>query len=154
MHVLAAALGLSLLIAQSALTYSIVKYLGVAYLIYLGIRMLTSRVASSQLPMLQRAGAYKALRDGIIVEVLNVKTAMFFLAFIPHFVSTKHALAPQFIMLGTIYVLLNSMVDLIAVGAASCFVASGTAKAAKERLLSRLSGAIMLTLGILVAIAN
>lgn len=153
-HVLAAALGLSLLIAQSAVAYAIVKYLGAAYLIYLGIRMLASRVGTSERPAMQRAGARQALRDGIIVEVLNVKTAMFFLAFIPQFVSTQHALAPQFILLGTICVLLNSTVDLIAVVAASRFVTSGTAKAAKERLLSRLSGATMLTLGVLVAIAN
>lgn len=153
-HVLAAALGLSLLIAQSAVAYSIAKYLGAAYLIYLGIRMLASKAGTSEMPVIQRADARKALRDGIIVEVLNVKTAMFFLAFIPQFVSTKHAMAPQFILLGTICVLLNSTVDLIAVVAASSFVTSGTAKAARERLLSRLSGATMLTLGILVAIAN
>jgi threonine/homoserine/homoserine lactone efflux protein len=153
-HVLAAALGLSLLIAQSAVAYSIVKYLGAAYLIYLGIRMLASKAGTSEMPAIQRAGARKALRDGIIVEVLNVKTAMFFLAFIPHFVTTKQAMAPQFILLGTICVVLNSTVDLIAVVAASSFVTSGTAKAAKERLLSRLSGATMLTLGILVVIAN
>jgi threonine/homoserine/homoserine lactone efflux protein len=153
-HVLAAALGLSLLIAESAIAYSIVKYLGAAYLIYLGIRMLASKAETSDRPATQRAGARKALRDGIIVEALNVKTAMFFLAFIPQFVSTEHALPPQFILLGSICVVLNSTVDLIAVFAASHFVASGTAREARERLLSRLSGATMLTLGILVSIAN
>lgn len=153
-HVLAAALGLSLLIAQSALAYSIVKYLGAAYLIYLGVKILASRASSTELPTLQRAGARKALRDGIIVEVLNVKTAMFFLAFIPQFVSAENALAPQFILLGTICVVLNSTVDLLAVVAASRFVASGAAKAARERLLSRVSGVTMLCLGIFVAIAN
>lgn len=153
-HVLAAALGLSLLIAQSALAYSIVKYLGAAYLVYLGVKILASRASSGELPTLQRAGARKALRDGIIVEVLNVKTAMFFLAFIPQFVSTEYALAPQFLLLGTICVVLNSTVDLLAVVAASRFVASGAAKAARERLLSRVSGVTMLCLGVSLAIAN
>ncbi|EEG10167.1 LysE family translocator [Pseudogulbenkiania ferrooxidans] len=153
-HVLAGALGLSLLIAQSAWAYAVVKYLGAAYLMYLGIRLLASRAASPEAPLVQRAGAGKALRDGIIVEVFNVKTALFFLAFIPQFVSARQPLAPQFILYGTLCVLLNSLVDLIAVAAASRILASGTAKAAKARLLSRLSGATMLTLGVLVAVAN
>ena len=153
-HVLAATLGLSLLFAQSALAYSIVKYLGAAYLIYLGIKILASRAQSTELPAIQRAGAGKALRDGIIVEALNVKTAMFFLAFIPQFISTQHAVVPQFIVLGTICVALNTAVDLLAVVAASRFVASGTARAARERLLSRISGGTMLSLGMIVAIAK
>ena len=153
-HVLAAALGLSLLIAQSALAYALVQYLGAAYLLYLGIRLLTARADSAPLPALQRAGAGKALRDGAIVEVLNVKTAMFFLAFIPQFVSTQQALAPQFILLGSICVLLNTAVDLIAVAAASRFVASGASRAGRARWLSRLSGTTMLVLGVMVALAQ
>lgn len=153
-HVLAAALGLSLLIAQSALAYALVQYLGAAYLLYLGIRLLTARTDSATLPALPRAGAGKALRDGAIVEVLNVKTAMFFLAFIPQFVSTQQALAPQFILLGSICVLLNTAVDLIAVAAASRFVASGASRAGRARWLSRLSGATMLALGVMVALAQ
>lgn len=153
-HVLAAALGLSLLIAQSALAYALVQYLGAAYLLYLGIRLLTARADSATLPALQRAGAGKALRDGAIVEVLNVKTAMFFLAFIPQFVSTQQALAPQFILLGSICVLLNTAVDLIAVAAASRFVASGASRAGRARWLSRLSGTTMLALGVMVALAQ
>jgi threonine/homoserine/homoserine lactone efflux protein len=153
-HVVAAALGLSLLIAQSAFSFSIVKYLGAAYLIYLGMRMLASREQSTQLTPLQRAGMRIALRDGMIVEALNVKTAMFFLAFIPQFVSADHALIPQFIVLGTTCVVLNTTVDLFAVVAASSFVSSGTVRAARERLLRRVSGVTMLCLGCYVAFAK
>ncbi|WP_148254775.1 LysE family translocator [Aidingimonas lacisalsi] len=153
-HVLAAALGLSLLIAQSAMAFAVVKYLGAAYLVFLGIKLIFSRPAASESPTVKRSGPAKALRDGIIVETLNVKTAMFFLAFIPQFVSAQQAMAPQFILLGSICVLLNSTVDLIAVFAASRIVGSGVAKAARERLLSRLSGATLMTLGLLMAVAN
>ncbi|MDV6319840.1 LysE family translocator [Chromohalobacter sp. HP20-39] len=153
-HVLAAALGLSVLIAQSAMAFTVLKYLGAAYLVYLGIKTILSRPEASGSPAIKRAGPAKALRDGIIVETLNVKTAMFFLAFIPQFVSVQQAMAPQFILLGSICVLLNSTVDLIAVFAASRIVSTGVAKAAKERLLCRLSGTTMMTLGVLVAIAN
>lgn len=153
-HVLAAALGLSLLIARSAVAYSIVKYLGAAYLIYLGIKILASRASATDLPKVQRAGASRAFRDGIVVEVLNVKTAIFFLAFIPQFVSAERALAPQFILLGSICVVLNTTVDLLAVVAANRFVSSSAAKATRERLLLRLSGVTMLCLGIFVGLAN
>lgn len=153
-HVIAAALGLSLLVAQSAMVFAVVKYLGAAYLVYLGIKIILSKPEAVRTPVVRRAGPAKALRDGIIVETLNVKTAMFFLAFIPQFVSTQQAMAPQFILLGSICVLLNSTVDLIAVFSASRIVGSGVAKAAREHLLSRLSGVTLMTLGILMAITN
>lgn len=153
-HVLAAALGLSLLITRSALAFALLKYLGAAYLVYLGIRTLRARAADPAAPVLVRAGVRKAWRDGIAVEVLNVKTAMFILAFIPQFIAPAHAVAPQFILLGSLCVLLNTTVDLVVVFATSRIIASGTAKAARQRLFSRLSGSTLLLLGVLVAVAN
>jgi threonine/homoserine/homoserine lactone efflux protein len=153
-HVLAAALGLSLIVARSAIAFSIIKYLGAAYLIYLGIVTLASRSAPAELPTLQRLGARRALRDGIVVEALNVKTAMFFLAFIPQFVSTHHALAPQFVVLGVICVALNTSADVLAVLLADRFVTTGAARRARERLLSRVSGTTMLCLGCFLALAR
>lgn len=153
-HVFAAALGLSMLIAQSALAYAVVKYVGAAYLVYLGIRTLTSKVPTGGPSAPLQTGVYKAFRDGIIVETLNVKTAMFFLAFIPQFLSADRALAPQFIVLGTTCIALNSAADIVAVLAAHRVIASGTARVAKQRLMTRLSGATMLALGVVVAIAN
>jgi threonine/homoserine/homoserine lactone efflux protein len=153
-HVLAAALGLSLIVARSAIAFSIIKYLGAAYLIYLGIVTLASRSTPAELPALPRLGAAKALRDGIVVEALNVKTAMFFVAFIPQFVSAHHALAPQFVVLGTICVALNTSADVLAVLLADRFVASGAARRARERLMSRVSGTTMLCLGCYLALAK
>lgn len=153
-HVLAAALGLSLLITRSALAFALLQYLGAAYLVYLGVRTLLARPADPAAPVPGRAGVRKAWRDGIVVEMLNVKTAMFILAFIPQFISPAHAVAPQFILLGSLCVLLNTSVDLVVVFAASRLVASGTAKAARQRLFSRLSGSTLLLLGLLVAVAN
>jgi threonine/homoserine/homoserine lactone efflux protein len=149
-HVVLSALGLSLLIAESSVLYSAIKYLGAAYLLYLGLKILLARPQATDVPRLARAGAKKAFRDGIVVEALNVKTAMFFIAFIPQFVSPAHAFAPQFILLGSICVLLNTSADLVAVFAASRFLASD-AKARRERLLSRVSGVVMIALGLFVA---
>ncbi|HEX7787633.1 MAG TPA: LysE family translocator, partial [Methylomirabilota bacterium] len=85
-HILAAAVGLSALLAASATAFSVVKYLGAAYLIYIGVRRLLDR----RPPAAVGAGAPRRLRrafvDGVIVNVLNPKTALFFLAFLPQFV--------------------------------------------------------------------
>jgi threonine/homoserine/homoserine lactone efflux protein len=153
-HVLAAVCGLSLLITQSALAFSVIKGIGAAYLIFLGLKMLLARPSSAEVPVVSRPGAGKALRDGILVEALNVKTAIFFLAFIPQFIDLTHAVVPQFILLGAICVALNTAVDFLAVLAAHRLVASGTVKAARERLLTRASGVTMLGLGACVALAK
>jgi threonine/homoserine/homoserine lactone efflux protein len=153
-HVLAAALGLSLIIARSAAAFSTVKYLGAAYLIYLGVRTLASGASPAQVPAIRRSGPAKALRDGIVVETLNVKTALFFLAFIPQFVAPERALAPQFILLGAICVILNTGADVLAVTLAHNFASSRAARSARERLLSRMSGITMLGLGLYVGLSR
>jgi threonine/homoserine/homoserine lactone efflux protein len=150
-HVIALAFGLSAVLAQSALAFSVVKYLGAAYLIYLGIRLLRTRQPASALPEANRSGEVSAFRDGIVVEALNVKTAIFFLAFLPQFVSVSEALAPQLVLLGSVCVFLNTLVDVIAVFGASRFLRSSPARAARERLLTRASGFTMVGLGIYLA---
>ena len=153
-HVVAAACGLSLLLAQSALAFSIVKYLGAAYLIYLGAKMLLARSSTPALPEVRRQGMRNAFRDGVVVEALNVKTAMFFLAFIPQFIDPAQPVAAQFIVLGSICVALNTLADLGAVFLAHRLLESGGIRAAREKWLTRASGATMLGLGAYVALAK
>ena len=147
-HVVAAAVGLSALLAQSAIAFAIVKYVGAAYLIYLGIRLLLSQRTDHELPTVARQGTASAFREGIVVEALNVKTAIFFLAFLPQFVSASAPLAPQLLLLGTICVILNTTADVVAVLAASRLLRSNAARATRERVLSRISGSAMIGLGI------
>jgi threonine/homoserine/homoserine lactone efflux protein len=154
LHVLAAAAGLSALLAQSALAFSVVKYLGAAYLGCLGLRLLLSSKPLGELREVTPQGARRALREGVMVEALNVKTAVFFLAFLPQFVSVGEPLAPQLLLLGSICVFFNTAVDVIAVLAASRFLESGAARAARERLLNRISGSTMVGLGAYLATAN
>ncbi|MDN4592029.1 RhtB family transporter [Xenophilus aerolatus] len=154
-HVLAAALGLSLLIAQSALAFSLVKYIGAAYLIYLGIRMLMRRDAVDQPSTdVKPQGPKRALLEGVVVEILNVKTALFFLAFLPQFVSSTAPLIPQLVTLGSICVALNTLVDVFAVLAAHRLLRSGVARAARARVLRRISGVTMIGLGTFLAFAR
>lgn len=111
-HVLAATLGLSAILVSSALAFSIVKYLGAAYLIYLGVRRLLSREPEDQTAGLQRQSLKRIFRQGVLVAVLNPKTALFFFAFLPQFVDpSKGAFAPQLLILGCIFVLMAIVTD-------------------------------------------
>ena len=154
LHVVAAALGLSLIIAQSAFAFSIVKYVGAAYLVYLGLRLLLRKSASARVDTMASVGAGRALLEGIIVEALNVKTALFFLAFLPQFALPGEPLVPQLVMLGSICVALNTLVDIVAVLAADRMLKSSVARDARAKLLTCVSGCTMLGLGAYLALAR
>ena len=154
LHVLAAAVGLSLVVAQSAVAFSVVKYVGAAYLVYLGIRMLLRKEQALTVEAVAAQGVRGALFEGIVVEALNVKTALFFLAFLPQFTSTSAPLVPQLVLLGSICVALNTLVDVAAVFAAHRLLKSGAARAARARMMTRVSGVTMLGLGAFLALAR
>ena len=154
LHVIAAALGLSLIVAQSAVAFNIVKYVGAAYLVYLGIRLLMRKDDALKVEGVKAQGARRALLEGIFVEALNVKTALFFLAFLPQFTAVDQPLAPQLVLLGSICVALNTLVDVVAVFAADRLLKSSAARAARARMLTRTSGVTMLALGAYLAFAR
>jgi threonine/homoserine/homoserine lactone efflux protein len=89
-HTAMATVGLSAVLMTSALAFSLVKYAGAAYLIYLGIRALMERRADLQLSSTRRVDASIAYRQAVLAEMLNPKTALFFLAFLPQFVHAEH----------------------------------------------------------------
>jgi threonine/homoserine/homoserine lactone efflux protein len=154
LHVLAAALGLSLIVAQSATAFNLVKYVGAAYLIYQGLRLLMRKDQALATESVASQGARRALFEGVVVEMLNVKTALFFLAFLPQFVAPGEPLVPQVVLLGSICVALNTLVDVIAVFAAGRLLRSSTARAARARFLTRASGVTMVGLGAYLALAR
>jgi threonine/homoserine/homoserine lactone efflux protein len=111
-HIAAATVGLSALLASSALAFDVVRYLGAAYLIAVGIRRLAG-LEQEQRPHLRRARDLGRLyRQGIVVNVLNPKTALFFLAFLPQFVdSTRGAAWAQILLLGLLFAALGFLSD-------------------------------------------
>src|SRR5712672_2240947 len=114
-HVFAAALGISAILAASAVAFHTVKYAGAAYLVWLGIRMIRSRNSELLLTASQPASS-GAFRQGILTEVLNPKTALFFLSFIPQFIAPEHGhVFLQFVFLGALSVFLNTAADLLVV---------------------------------------
>src|SRR5262249_55946263 len=111
-HVFAGAVGISALVMASAEAFTVLKFCGALYLIWLGSK--TWRDARIQDPAdVCAAGASRAFREGIVVEALNPKTAASFLAFLPQFVDPTHNVAVQFISYGLISVVLNTSADVI-----------------------------------------
>jgi len=153
LHVGAAALGLSVLLAQSAVAFSLVKYIGAAYLVYLGIRLLLSAAAEVKVEA-RPTGPRRALMEGILVEALNVKTALFFLAFLPQFLVEGASTAAQLVVMGTVCVLLNTLVDVAAVAGAARLVASEASGRRRAGLLNKASGATLVGLGLYVAVSK
>jgi threonine/homoserine/homoserine lactone efflux protein len=154
LHVAAAATGLSLLVAQSAMAFTVIKVLGAVYLVYLGLRLLLQKDVDAPAVSVPAQGPRRALVEGIVVEALNVKTALFFLAFLPQFVQAAEPVVPQLVLLGTVCVVLNTLVDVIAVLGSARLLASSTARVARARLLRRASGATMVALGTLLAFSR
>lgn len=97
-HTLAAVLGISAILMTSALAFSALKYLGAAYLVWIGLRMLLSREQQRQPTATRGMGVAAAFRQGMLTNVLNPKVALFYLAFLPQFVSMRAA-HPQLALL-------------------------------------------------------
>lgn len=111
-HVVAAALGISALLMSSALAFMIVKYLGAAYLIYLGISTLFSKTKTEVDTKFQAQPLRKIFTQGIIVNVLNPKTALFFFAFIPQFVNANRgSITLQIVFLGATFIIMAILTD-------------------------------------------
>jgi len=152
-HVMAAAAGVSVVLARSALAFATVKYAGAAYLCFLGIRMiLDARKAERSLPAEAGVPARNPFWQGIATEVLNPKTALFFLSFIPQFVDRRSGhVFWQFLMLGTISVTLNTTADLIVTMFAGPLGNRIRSSARFRRTQRTATGAIMIGLGTYLA---
>jgi threonine/homoserine/homoserine lactone efflux protein len=153
LHVLGGALGVSALIMASAEAFTVLKIAGAVYLIWLGLK--TWREARIAEPVkVQTTGARRALREGIVVEALNPKTAAFFLAFIPQFVDPSANVAAQFAALGLISVTFNTTVDLIVTHWAAKARAGLATRPSLIARMRQASGAVMCGLGATLLVAR
>lgn len=114
-HVAAAAIGLSYVIAQSAVAFAVIRYAGAAYLIFLGVRTLLRRDAeSAEVQPVRPGGVRRAYLEGVLVNVLNPKVALFFLAFLPHFVDRSAGSVPlQTFVLGLVMATIGMTSNLL-----------------------------------------
>jgi threonine/homoserine/homoserine lactone efflux protein len=154
-HVVAAAAGLSILFHLVPTLYLVVKLAGAAYLIYLGFRMI--RAARSQDPVSEalppQKSSGRAFVESMLVEVLNPKTAIFFLAFLPQFIDAAAAFPVwlQFVILGTVVNAMFTVADIACVMAASTITRRLARVSSLQRNLQRAGGAILVGLGLHVA---
>ncbi|MFI6900432.1 LysE family translocator [Nonomuraea sp. NPDC050394] len=132
-HVAAAALGISALLAASATAFTIVKFAGVAYLLFLGVRKLLSKPADEEAVEFPVQSRRRMFWEGFVVNVLNPKTAIFFLAFLPNFTSPESGpIGPQILLLGAIWVVLGLASDGV-VALASSALAGRMRRSIKAR---------------------
>ena len=159
-HVFAAALGVSIVLAKSAAAFATVKYVGAAYLCFLGLRMIWD--AWKEKAGEENAGAEETLHElrparnplwqGVATEVLNPKTALFFLSFIPQFVNRAEGhVFLQFVVLGTISVALNTTADLLVIALAGPLGEKIRSSPKFRRTQRTVTGSIMIGLGTYLA---
>jgi threonine/homoserine/homoserine lactone efflux protein len=155
-HILAAAVGISALVVSSAVAFSVVKYAGAAYLVYLGIRRLLDRSGANGDAVPREARPARIFGRGVVVNILNPKTALFFLAFLPQFVDPDHGpVLSQILVLGTLFVLLALLSDSLYALGAGALAARIRRRGARSRDVGRYAGAaVYLGLGTATALAS
>lgn len=153
-HVFAAVLGLSALLASSALAFSVVKYAGAAYLVYLGVRTLLSTDEAVG-PVVVPMGRAQIFWQGLLVSVLNPKTALFFLAFLPQFITPEAGpIWSQTLLLGLLFVVLGVCTDsayALLAGAAGKLFGRNTRILKTQRFVT---GGVYIALGVTAAFAD
>jgi threonine/homoserine/homoserine lactone efflux protein len=154
-HIFAAAAGISAVLAASATAFSVVKYLGATYLIYLGIRRLLDRTAGSAPGDRRVRPLRRAFLDGVVVNILNPKTALFFLAFLPQFADvSRGSVGVQILCLALLFVMLGILTDglyAVSAGAAAQWLRGHSRVLANERWIS---GSMYIGLGVAAAVSS
>lgn len=154
-HIIAAALGISALLMSSALAFHVVKYLGAAYLIYLGIRKLLEPDQPEAVTLAHKQQLSRVFYQGIIVNVLNPKTALFFFAFLPQFVDpARGPVILQILFLGLVFIVLGILSDgtyALLAGTIRQWLRSSRAVIRAQRYFA---GSIYIVLGLATAAAG
>jgi threonine/homoserine/homoserine lactone efflux protein len=150
LHTIAAVLGLSAILMTSALAFELVKYLGAAYLIYLGVVALLEKAKGQDQPNEKGAHSTVSFRQALVIEVLNPKTALFFLAFLPQFVKSEGApVVLQLLTLGLTFVLMSILYTTLLAFLASSIRNWLFSKAGKlSRWQGKIVGTIYISLGL------
>lgn len=155
-HVLAAASGLSAALAYTPVVYSAIKLIGAFYLIWFGISLIRQRAGPGKELVVRQKSARKAFLESVVVEALNPKTALFFVAFLPQFADPGAAWPVwlQLIVLGVATQIVFTSADIVTVLTASIVTARAKAGGHVQRLLKWLGGSILIGLGAKLALDN
>lgn len=155
-HTLAAAFGLSAILATSAQAFFAVKIAGAAYLMYLGVRMIFERTGASGLPMaFERESSWAIYRAAVLTNLLNPKVALFFMAFLPQFVSPEaDSKILAFVFLGALFMTTGTVWCLVLAWFGSAMSHRLRERPSVGQLLTRATGALFVGLGVRLAVSK
>jgi threonine/homoserine/homoserine lactone efflux protein len=154
-HAAAAAVGLSALLMSSAIAFGVVKYLGAAYLIYLGIQKLRREESLAPSESAPRTKLSRVFGQGMVVNILNPKTALFFFAFLPQFVDASRGnVALQILVLGTLFAAMGITSDSLWALFAGTVALRLNRNSHWNRTQRYVSGGMLISLGVATALAG
>jgi RhtB (resistance to homoserine/threonine) family protein len=156
-HVLCAAFGLSLVLSRSVIVFTMVKWAGALYLIYLGIKTLTekNKVFETSAPEYAGVNLVRTYRQGVLTNVLNPKVALFFLSFLPQFINPDHVNGPvPFLILGATFLVTGTLWCLFLTFTAASMTNTLRNNKMAGTLLQKFSGIIFIGFGLRLALYN
>jgi threonine/homoserine/homoserine lactone efflux protein len=155
LHISAAVAGVSTLMMRLPAAYEVVRWLGAAYLLYLGVRALVRKAPAAELQRLESQKLGRVFWQGFLTNALNPKVALFFAAFLPQFVDPARGSLPvQFLLLGLIFNVNGTIVNLAYAALASSAGTWLRGRLGAGRVLDRLTGLLFIGLGIRLALAS
>jgi len=150
-HIAVVAAGLGVLVASSPLLFNVIRYVGAAYLVFLGVRQFRSRAAAAKVGEVHREPAWSMFRRGLLVNLTNPKAVVFFLAFTPQFIRPEQPLLPQYVVLAATIVAIDVVIMWFFFAAAARGLGRLTQREAGQRTLNRIFGGLFVGVGVLLA---
>lgn len=148
-HTILSGLGLSVILQTSVVLFTIIKIVGAVYLIYLGIQMFISKQSSISIKKTVYQSRRKLFVQGVITNVTNPKVALFFISFIPQFISVDNQYGPiPFLILGSIFAVMGAITSFIIAIFSSSLTTKLRENIVAEKIINKISGAVFVILGI------
>ncbi|HCW36032.1 LysE family translocator [Staphylococcus sciuri] len=148
-HTILSGLGLSVILQTSVVLFTIIKVVGAVYLIYLGIQMFISKQSSISIKKTVYQSRRKLFVQGVITNVTNPKVALFFISFIPQFISVDNQYGPiPFLILGSIFAVIGAITSFIIAIFSSSLTTKLRDNIVAEKIINKISGAVFVILGI------
>ena len=155
-HIVIVALGVGVLVAGSPLAFNVIRYVGAAYLVYLGIRQFLAKPALDveREPALRHDPAWSMFRRGLWVNMLNPKAIVFFLAFLPQFIRLDRPLLPQYFVVAATVIVIDILVMWFFFALTARSFRRYTGDARGQRVLNRVFGVLFVAVGVLLAVIH
>jgi len=155
-HIVIVALGVGVLVAGSPLAFNVIRFVGAAYLVYLGIRQFLAKPAfdSEREPALRNDPAWSMFRRGLWVNMLNPKAIVFFLAFLPQFIRLDRPLLPQYFIVAATVIVVDILVMWFFFALTARSLQRFTGDARGQRVVNRVFGVLFVAVGVLLAVIH